>query len=80
MSDYEEDHLVPLDLGGSPIDPRNLWPQPRTSADGWNANLKDELEAILGRLVCSGRLPLADAQRAIAANWIEAYRRYVMGE
>jgi hypothetical protein len=26
--DYEEDHLIPLELGGSPTDPRNLWPEP----------------------------------------------------
>jgi hypothetical protein len=25
-SDYEEDHLVPLSIGGAPRDPRNLWP------------------------------------------------------
>jgi hypothetical protein len=80
MGDYEEDHLIPLGLGGSPSDPRNLWPEPRVSADGWNADLKDELEAVLPRLVCSGRVPLAEAQRAIAANWIDAYTRYVTGE
>ncbi|MEU0822991.1 hypothetical protein, partial [Streptomyces mirabilis] len=28
MSDYEEDHLVPLELGGAPRDPGNLWPEP----------------------------------------------------
>src|ERR1700722_18571622 len=44
LSNYEEDHLVPLGLGGSPTEPRNLWPEPRVSADGWNADLKDELE------------------------------------
>jgi hypothetical protein len=27
--DYEEDHLVPLCVGGHPTDHRNLWPQPR---------------------------------------------------
>ena len=58
-----EDHLVPLDLGGAPYDPRNLWPEPRATADGWNADVKDELEAVLSRLVCSGRVPLAEAQR-----------------
>ena len=42
---YEEDHLVPLGLGGAPYDPRNLWPEPRATADGWNADVKDELEA-----------------------------------
>ncbi len=26
MRDYEEDHLIPLELGGAPADPRNLWP------------------------------------------------------
>lgn len=80
MSDYEEDHLVPLDLGGSPTDPRNLWPEPRVAADGWNADLKDELEAVLARLVCSGQVPLAEAQQAIARDWIAAYTRYVTGE
>jgi hypothetical protein len=28
LGDYEEDHLVPLGLGGAPYDPRNLWPEP----------------------------------------------------
>jgi hypothetical protein len=80
MGDYEEDHLIPLDLGCAPDDARNLWPEPRVSADGWGADRKDELEAVLARLVCSGRLPLADAQRAIATNWIAAYGRCVTGE
>lgn len=79
LGHYEEDHLVPLDLGGSPDDERNLWPEPRESEDGWTADRKDELEVVLNRLVCSGSLPLAEAQRAIATNWIEAYRRYVGG-
>jgi hypothetical protein len=79
MSDYEEDHLVPLDLGGVPYDPRNLWPEPRAAADGWNADVKDELEAVLARQVCSGRVPLAGAQQAIAADWIAAYNRFVVG-
>ena len=28
-ADYEEDHLIPLELGGAPRDPNNLWPEPR---------------------------------------------------
>jgi hypothetical protein len=80
MSDYEEDHLVPLALGGAPYDPRNLWPEPRSTADGWNADLKDELEATLSRLVCTGRVPLAEAQQAIASDWVGAYNRFVLGE
>jgi hypothetical protein len=27
-SSYEYDHLVSLELGGAPNDPRNLWPEP----------------------------------------------------
>ena len=77
LGHYEADHLVPLALGGSPTDPRNLWPEPRRSDDGWDADRKDELEYALNRLVCAGRLPLSEAQRAIATDWIAAYRRYV---
>jgi hypothetical protein len=72
LSEYEYDHLVPLELGGAPNDPRNLWPQP-----GPSPNPKDELEDRLRGLVCSGRLALAAAQRAIATNWVAAYRRFI---
>ena len=68
------DHLVSLELGGA-NDLGNLWPEP---GDGrWNARVKDRLEGRLHRLVCIGALPLADAQHAIAADWIAAYRLYV---
>ncbi len=77
MDRYEEDHLEPLALGGAPFDPRNLWPEPREPADGWGADRKDELELVLNERVCSGQLSLAEAQRAIATDWIAAYRRYV---
>ena len=79
LRDYELDHLVPLGLGGAPADPRNLWLEPRHPADGWDADRKHELEAELSRLVCAGKLSLADAQHAIATDWIAAYRRYVAG-
>jgi len=26
---FEEDHLIPLSVGGHPRDPKNLWPEPR---------------------------------------------------
>lgn len=80
LGHYEEDHLVPLGLGGAPYDPHNLWPEPRKSPNGWTADRKDELEATLNALVCERRISLAEAQRAVAANWIEAYRRYVDGD
>jgi hypothetical protein len=28
MACYEEDHLIPIEDGGDPTDPRNLWPEP----------------------------------------------------
>ncbi len=77
LSPYEEDHLIPLSLGGSPTDPRNLWPEPRNPPDGWTAEMKDELETVLPRLVCAGKVPIVRAQRAIATDWRAAYRRYV---
>ena len=27
-SHYQEDHLISLELGGNPTDPRNRWPEP----------------------------------------------------
>ncbi|OIQ89736.1 hypothetical protein GALL_283520 [mine drainage metagenome] len=73
--DFEEDHLIPLNIGGAPEDPGNLWPEPRNSQ--WNASRKDGLELRLYRLVCRGKVPLAEAQRAYASDWIAAYKRYV---
>jgi hypothetical protein len=77
LRDYEEDHLVSLELGGSPTDPRNLWPEPQHVVGGWGSYAKDRLENKLNHLVCSGRLSLADAQRAIATDWIGAYKQFV---
>ena len=68
---YEIDHLVPLELGGS-NGPRNLWPQPMVEA-----REKDRLENRLHDLVCSGQMSLPEAQRTIASDWIEAYRRFL---
>lgn len=70
---YELDHLVPLELGGS-NDDANLWPEPASPAPGFHQ--KDKLENGLHDLACSGQLPLADAQRAIAENWYAAYETY----
>lgn len=77
LRDYEEDHLVSLEIGGSPTSPRNLWPEPRHVIGGWGSDAKDRLENRLHTDICRGRLPLLDAQRAIARDWIAAYRRYI---
>ncbi len=72
--EYEVDHLIPLQLGGS-NSMRNLWPQSYL-VQPWNAHVKDRLESKLHRLVCSGALDLATAQREIASDWIAAYKKY----
>lgn len=73
--DYEEDHLIPLEVGGSPSAVANLWPEPRHLV--WGASRKDRLEGVLHELVCRGAVPLRVAQRVFTTNWIAGYRRYV---
>lgn len=75
LSEFEEDHLISLQLGGYPTDARNLWPQPYRIKCG--ARIKDVLETRLKRMVCEGKLTLAQAQKEIATNWIAAYKKYV---
>lgn len=73
--DYEEDHLVPISVGGHPTSPDNLWPQ---SWDGeFNAHDKDKLELTLHKMVCAGAVPLAQAQQEIASDWEAAYVKYI---
>jgi hypothetical protein len=71
-SDYEEDHLVPLSIGGAPRDPRNLWPEPRTGPN--NAEQKDQLETWAARMACAGRIPLGRVQHGMASDWPALYR------
>jgi hypothetical protein len=72
MGSYEEDHLISLELGGAPDDPKNLWPEP-----GASPNPKDKVENDLNSAVCGGRVKLADAQHAIATDWTTA--EHVLG-
>jgi hypothetical protein len=59
-SDYEEDHFIPLELGGAPKNPKNLWPEPHTQS-----KLSDPLETQLKRKVCEGLMKLAKARATI---------------
>lgn len=76
-ADYEEDHLISLELGGAPTDPRNLWPEPYTASlpDGrpTGAHTKDGFETQLKNKVCSGTISLAAAQSEIGDHWVHAY-------
>ena len=56
-SGYQEDHLISLELGGHPTDPRNLWPEPYP-----RASAVDRIENDLNHRVCTGSLTLAEAQ------------------
>jgi hypothetical protein len=61
-SAFQEDHLISLELGGNPTDPRNLWPEPYPRA----AEV-DRIENDLNHQVCTGALTLAEAQRRESA-------------
>jgi hypothetical protein len=81
VADYEEDHLISLELGGAPRDPRNLWPEPfhiRTQGTDLGAYAKDRLETYLKGRVCAGTMTLARAQYEIRTNWV-AYWRIAFG-
>ena len=62
LSRYQEDHLISLELGGHPTDPRNLWPEPYP-----RAARVDTIENELNAGVCSGALSLDSAQRKESA-------------
>ena len=74
---YEEDHLLSLELGGSPTSPKNLWPEPHKVQGGWGSYTKDQLENRLNHMVCRGQLPLRQAQAMIVHDWIAAYKELI---
>lgn len=72
--EYEVDHLISLELGGS-NDQKNLWPQPYSG--NWNAHQKDALENKLHQMVCEGLINIEEAQKEISTNWVAAYEKYI---
>lgn len=71
--DYEEDHLISLELGGSPTSDANLWPEPYNIT--LSAKEKDKVENYLHDQICSGKITLQQAQLQIATNWEEVYKQ-----
>jgi hypothetical protein len=69
--EYEVDHLVPLEAGGS-NDIANLWPEAAAPRPGFHE--KDQVENYLHDQVCLGAMSLPEAQRAIATNWLDVYQ------
>ncbi len=69
---YEVDHLISLELGGS-NDISNLWPEAASPTPGFHE--KDKVENYLHDQVCSGALSLTQAQQEIATNWLDVYNQ-----
>jgi hypothetical protein len=76
LGHYEEDHLIPLAVGGSPRSAKNLWPERYKGKFG--ARTKDKLERFLHDRVCDGEIRLAKARRAFR-DWKAAFKRYGLG-
>jgi hypothetical protein len=43
----------------------------------WNATKKDQIEIVIYRMVCEGKLTLSEAQKEMAEDWISAWKKYV---
>ncbi len=69
--EYEVDHLISLELGGS-NDIANLWPEPAEPRPGFHE--KDQVENYLHQRVCDGSMSLSDAQYQIAHDWMAVYK------
>jgi hypothetical protein len=77
--EYEIDHLISLELGGS-NDKSNLWAEPYdVDYQGlqMGAHEKDKAENAAHWQVCAGNITLASAQQQIANDWTVLYRLYV---
>src|SRR5665213_2478385 len=72
---YEIDHLISLELGGSNAI-GNLWPELNDHPRGY-LNSKDILENRLHALLCTGQIGLHSVQALIASNWVSAYRQFL---
>jgi hypothetical protein len=70
--EYEVDHLISLELGGS-NDIANLWPEPAEPRPGFHE--KDKVENYLHQQVCDGKMTLQEAQYQIANNWMAVYQK-----
>lgn len=70
--EYEVDHLISLELGGS-NDIANLWPEPAEPRPGFHE--KDKVENYLHNQVCNGAISLIQAQEEIANDWLGVYKQ-----
>lgn len=68
---YEEDHRMPLEMGGAPSDVNNLSPERYPEAYA-----KDHGENQGKADVCSHTKTLAEAQAIIVRDWLAVYPNY----
>ena len=68
--DYEEDHRMPLELGGDPSDPMNLSPESHATSYA-----KDAAENAARGQVCAGA-DLRSVQSAFVEAWLGPYPTY----
>jgi hypothetical protein len=67
----EGDHFISIEIGGCPDCLANIWPQPMDQA-----KVKDhQVEDVLPKLVCAGKITLKDAQKCIADDWVACGQR-----
>ncbi len=64
--EYEVDHLISLELGGS-NDIGNLWPEAAEPRPGFHE--KDQVENFLHKQVCDGKITLDRARYQISHDW-----------
>jgi hypothetical protein len=69
--EYEVDHLISLELGGS-NDIANLWPEAADPRPGFHE--KDKVENYLHEQMCSGAMTMQQAQAEIARDWLAVYQ------
>lgn len=74
-ADYEEDHRVPIELGGAPADPNNLSPEPYVGTPN-NARVKDAGENLAKSWVCDQGSDLRQVQAAFVKRWLAPYPGY----
>lgn len=65
---YEVDHLISLELGGS-NDISNLWPASYKIANG--SAEKNQFGSYLHAQVCAGKMTLSEAQKQISTDWLK---------
>lgn len=70
--DYEVDHFIPLELGGS-NDIKNLWPESASPVPGYHE--KNKVENYLHKLLCNYTINMSTAQEMIRKDWVAVYNQ-----